>query len=205
MPSTTKLEGGRTYLSWRSLLFDSKLLHSNPSVDGMQMSYHPAQLTIEELLQQVESTRTRRSGPGGQHRNKVESAVVLVHIPSGIKAEANERRSQHENRRIAIQRLRIQLAMRIRLPLEEDKHELTHLWRSRNKNGQLSINQEHEDFPAILCEALDVLKSRECSLSKAASALCISTSQLTKLIKRDPLVWQHINQQRKKADLPPIR
>lgn len=47
----------------------------------------------------------RSSGPGGQHKNKTATAVRIRHIPTGIVAQASERRSQHLNRDIAMQRL----------------------------------------------------------------------------------------------------
>lgn len=48
-------------------------------------------------------------GPGGQHRNKVETGARLVHRPSGITVTATERRSQYANREAAFERMRTRL------------------------------------------------------------------------------------------------
>ena len=49
------------------------------------------------------------SGPGGQHRNKVETGVRLVHRPSGVMVTATERRSQFANREAAFERIAARL------------------------------------------------------------------------------------------------
>jgi ribosome-associated protein len=68
------------------------------------------------LAAECEETFFTGSGPGGQHRNKTESAVRLVHRPTAVAVTATERRSQAQNRAAALERLRERLTALARRP-----------------------------------------------------------------------------------------
>jgi protein subunit release factor B len=64
---------------------------------------------IDLLKRQVTVETYRSSGPGGQRKNKTETAVRLKHLPSGITVIATEHRSQAQNLNLAFERLRRRL------------------------------------------------------------------------------------------------
>lgn len=83
-------------------------------VKSMEPRYH--ELSDEALLAQCEVQVHRAGGPGGQHRNKVETAVRLVHGPTGLAAEGKDQRSRTQNLRAALGRLRARLEARAFVP-----------------------------------------------------------------------------------------
>ena len=165
---------------------------------------HPAALAGARLIAQCETTRTRRSGPGGQNRNKVETAIVLVHRPTGLVAEASESRSQLENLHAAVFRLRVNLALEVRCPVESGPFP-SPLWRARLQAGQIRVNPEHDDFPTLLAEALDVLDAHEFHLKPAAEVLLCTPSQLTKFLKNEPRALLRLNEGRRRLGLHPLQ
>jgi ribosome-associated protein len=73
-------------------------------------------LTDPALVAECEMSFFVGGGPGGQHRNKTESAVRLVHAATGVVVTATERRSQPQNRAAALERLRERLTALARKP-----------------------------------------------------------------------------------------
>ena len=68
--------------------------------------------SLDTLRKEVQFQTLRGTGPGGQHRNKVETAVRATHLPTGITVIATEHRSQHRNKTLALERLRDRLMAR---------------------------------------------------------------------------------------------
>lgn len=147
--------------------------------------------TDAELLAQCDVHLFRSSGPGGQHRNKVSSAVRLRHQPTGITAHSDASRSQHENRRLALRRLRMAIACRVRRPLDPAA-ELPAvveacLFHPRSRQGgacrRIEIGPRDSRFWQVGAFLLDLLDACGGRLTAAAAAMQVTTSNLVRLLK----------------------
>jgi hypothetical protein len=186
------------------------------------MGVHPAALTDEALLSGCDVTTGRAGGPGGQHRNKVETAVRITHRDTGLVGQASERRSQAENKRVAVRRLRWRLAVAVRTPLpagdgdgdgaSDDDRQTPGVptpsprWRDRvTAAGAIRLNAEHRDAPAMLAEAMDWLADSGGDVGRAARRLGVTTSQLVKLLAIEPEALESVNRRRAARGERPLR
>jgi hypothetical protein len=159
----------------------------------------PPHLTVidgGELLDQCDLRTQRRSGPGGQHRNKTSSGVFLTHRPTGVVGEATEKRSQAQNRDVALQRLRFLLAIELRTPSPLDPsiwqpEALEDAMRRRYRGHSLRLNDSNPDKPALLALLLNDLWVAGGQPSLVATAWSVSTSKLVTFIRSHGpgLVW----------------
>lgn len=153
----------------------------------------------DALLAQCDMTSCSSHGPGGQHRNKTESAVRLRHRPSGETSQCEAHREKPRNRDEALRRLRIRLAIATRGVSDP-------AWLEPYRRGrQLAIGGNGREFPLVAACILDALATASGSLAEAAASLGLSSSQLVKLLASDKEVLQAGTRIRAEHGLGPIR
>jgi peptide chain release factor 2 len=86
--------GGRRHTSFAAVFV-------SPEIDDeIDVEINPAELRVDVY---------RASGAGGQHVNRTESAVRIVHLPTGVVTQCQNDRSQHKNRDTAMRQLKAKL------------------------------------------------------------------------------------------------
>ena len=146
-----------------------------------------------KLLRQCDVDTYKSSGPGGQHRNKVSSAVRLRHHPTAIIVHGDQSRSQHENKRLALGRLRMSIACQLRRPLPapadgppEYVAECTFTARGGGPGERrLQIGRKDRRFWHIAAYLLDAMEAYEGRLADAAAHLGINTSNLAGVLQSE--------------------
>ena len=106
-----------------------------PEAEEVEVELNPADLKIETI---------KSSGAGGQHVNKTESAIRLLHIPTGIVVECQDERSQFKNRDKAMKILRTRL---YNMRLEEQESRIASERKSQVGTGNRCERIRTYNFP----------------------------------------------------------
>lgn len=161
-------------------------------------------LSDQQLLAECEVHTHRASGPGGQKRNKTESAVRIVHKPTSISVIATESRSQHENRERALRRLRKALALRVRHePSAGDVPEA--ITAAFDRSGRLKVGQRDARYLPAAAMVLDILQAESGRVGETADRIGISTGNLSGFLTADEDLLVEANRIREAFGLRPLR
>lgn len=162
----------------------------------------------DALIAQCEVDRYRASGPGGQHRNKTESAVRLRHRATGVTAIGEDSRSQAENKQHAVRRLRAAIALELREPVELDGFAASPRLAALAAGGTAPLGAKTRQTPeywAAIAELLDLLVAGGLEIAATAQRLGVTTGALSKLLLHDDAVARVVNDLRRARGMRPLR
>lgn len=162
----------------------------------------------DALISQCEVDRYRASGPGGQHRNKTESAVRLRHKLTGVSAIGEDSRSQAENKMHAVRRLRSAIALELRELVGLEHFTPSARLAAMVAGGTGPLGQKTRltgEYWAAMAELLDLLVAGDLEIGTTAQRLGITTGAMSKLLLHDEHVGRVVNDLRRAKGMRPLR
>lgn len=121
-----------THKLTRASPYGNGKVHTSFAVVLLHKSQQAPQVSL--LKKDIEWEAFRSTGPGGQHKNKTDSAIRMKHVPTGTVVIAARNRSQHRNREIAMENLQ----KRVQDGVNEHSHaKKEQAWTQRRENTLL--------------------------------------------------------------------
>jgi len=170
----------------------------------------------DDLLKDCRVDAYKSPGPGGQRKNKVETAIRLVHKPSGLSAQGQATRSQRQNKSLALRNLQMHIACGLRTPADPEQLEipaeisecLQPIGNSASGSAakmRLTVSTGNRLFWAAAAFVLDVFEASGGKLADAARAIGVSTSNLASFLRRHRALLAAAQQIRKANGHSPLK
>lgn len=158
--------------------------------------YELLALSDEELMKECRFDAMRGTGPGGQKRNKTSSAARVTHLESGLSAFDDVTRSQHQNLKHALDKLRGEIAVNL-LPGEEEPTPCIPLAPVPKPNSR--------NYFLWLGKIFDALLATDFQMPEAAARFECSPSHLIRIVAKDEFAWQKLAEARQRRKMTPLR
>jgi peptide chain release factor 2 len=141
------------------------------SGEGLDVEIKPDDLRIETF---------KSGGAGGQYVNKTESAVRIVHVPTGVVVASQQERSQAQNREVALNVLRAKLASRA---VEERERRIADL------RGERQANEWGSQIRSYVLQPYQLVKDHRTGAE---------TGNVTEVLDGgiDTFIWPYLQQRR---------
>jgi hypothetical protein len=134
-------------------------------------------MTLDELLRACTLKGFQGSGPGGQHRNKTNTGVLLGLRDFNLEIKSCEGRSAHENKVHALHRMQMALALQVR------EAPATPEMPFPGSNGHLQPSNAL--FPLFVAHVFDIMATKNGDTKAAAAAFNLTPSALVKILRQD--------------------
>ncbi|NLB63767.1 MAG: hypothetical protein GX801_06630 [Fibrobacter sp.] len=147
----------------------------------------------EELLKHCTVQAHRGGGPGGQKRNKTFSGVRIKYSPFNLEILCNENRSPHINKSLALKRLRLSIAIKVREPIDEEVMEFP------GQKGRIS--SQNLLYAPWIAQVLDYFEHYQGQLKPVAEKWNLSNSALVRIFFSEKQLISEVQKIRQKNKL----
>lgn len=154
-------------------------------------------LSPDELLRSCTLKGFQGAGPGGQHRNKTNTGVILRLEVFNLEIKACESRSAAENKVHALHRMRLALALKVR----EEPPKIP----MKFPGSCGHVKPSNYGFAPFVAQVLDIVAANSGDTKPAASAFGLSATALTKILYQEKAVVEAVQALRVGRGKPPLK